>query len=96
MTRQEVLDLYFIEARHKLIELAAFLDRVDRGSGEADFRLHAFREALRCLGGKDQPDRARQVLLTLSDPTTQPIPKALGKAACGAWPGESHHTAASV
>ncbi len=87
MTRQQVLDLYFLDARHRMIELAAFLDRVDRASGEADFRLHAFREALRCLES-DQPGRARRVLLALSDPTAQPIPKALGKAACGAWPGE--------
>ena len=28
MTRQQVLDLYFLDARHKLIEIAAFLDRV--------------------------------------------------------------------
>ena len=29
MTRQQVLDLYFLDARHKLIEVAAFLDRVN-------------------------------------------------------------------
>jgi len=87
MTRQQVLDLYFLDARHKLIEVAAFLDRVDRASGEADFRLHALSEALQCLAGSE-PDRAKQVLLALSDPTTKPIAKALGKAACGAWPGE--------
>src|ERR1035438_9984746 len=27
MTRQQALDLYFLDARHKLVELAAFLDR---------------------------------------------------------------------
>ncbi len=32
LTRQEVMDLYFLEARHKLIELAAFLDRVRRAT----------------------------------------------------------------
>jgi hypothetical protein len=87
MTRQQVLDLFFLDARHKLIDLAAFLDRVDRASGEADFRLHAFREALHCLES-NEPQRAQQVLMALSDPTTRPIPKALSKAACGAWPGE--------
>ena len=45
MTRQQVLDLYFMDARCKLIELAAFLDRVERGDGDADFRLAAFRKA---------------------------------------------------
>ena len=85
MTRQQVLDLYFMEARAKLIDLGAFLDRVDRAPGEADFRLTAFRQALRELDGSE-PQRARQVLLALSDPTTEPIEKAPGKGACGAWP----------
>ena len=85
MTRQQVLDLYFMDARCKLIDLAAFLDRVDRGSGEDDFRIKAFRTALAELS-KNNPDRARQVLLTFSDPTTEPIPSATTKAACGACP----------
>ena len=87
MTRQQVLDLYFMDARFKLIELAAFLDRVDRGEGQADFRLDAFRKALRELDGKS-PERAKHVLLALSDPTTEPIAKAPGKGAIGAWQGE--------
>ena len=86
MTREEVLDLYFMEARSKLIDLAAFLDRVDRAEGEAGFRLHAFRSALNELH-KNEPQRAKQVLLSLSDPTSDPIPVATTKAACGAWPG---------
>ncbi len=86
MTRQQVLDCYFMEARSKLIDLAAFLDRVDRGSGEADFRWSAFRQALRELSG-DKPQRAERVLLALSDPTVSPMPSATTKAACGAWPG---------
>lgn len=86
MTRQHVLDLYFMENRAKLIDIAAFLDRVDRASGEADFRLAAFRDALRCLSG-ETPGRAREVLLALSDPTTEPVAKAPGKGAVGAWPG---------
>jgi hypothetical protein len=86
MTRSQILDLYFMDARSKLIDLAAFLDRVDRADGEADFRLEALRRALEELL-KETPDRARQVLLTLSDPTAEPIPAATTKAACGAWPG---------
>ena len=87
MTRQQVLDLYFMDARFKLIELAAFLDRVDRGEGQADFRLDAFLKALRELDG-NKPGRAKQVLLAFSDPTTAPIAKAPGKVAVGAWQGE--------
>ena len=86
MTRQQVLDLYFMANRAKLIDLAAFLDRVDRASGDADFRLDAFKEALRELSG-GQAERAKKVLLALSDPTAEPIEKAPGKGAVGAWPG---------
>lgn len=86
MTRQQALDLYFMEARSKVIELAAFLDRVERSDGTADFRYEALREAIRTL---DAPggDAARRVLTALSDPTTDPVPAALGKGAVGAWPG---------
>jgi hypothetical protein len=91
MTRQQVLDLYFIDARHKLIDLAAFLDRVDRAPGADDFRIQALRTALAELA-KNNPDRAARVLLALSDPTTEPIASATTKAASGAWPigGASH------
>jgi hypothetical protein len=85
MTRQQVLDLYFLDARHKLIELAAFLDRVERANGRDDFRLRAFRGALRDLSGK-RKHKARRALLAFSDPTRSPIPVAAGKSACGAWP----------
>lgn len=88
MTRQQVLDMYFMDARCKLIELAAFLDRVDRGSGEADFRLQAFKEAVKELQ-TGQPNRAEKVLLSFSDPTSEPIPSASVKGACGAYPGAS-------
>src|SRR5262247_3817132 len=78
MTRQQVLDLYFMDARFKLIELAAFLDRVERASGKDDFRIEAFRSALGELS-KGNKEKARQVLLSFSDPTTEPIAKATVK-----------------
>lgn len=87
MTRQQVLDLYFMEARAKVIDLAAFIDRVERASGQEDFRMGAFRKALAELS-EAQPQKARNVLLSLSDPTSEPIPAATTKAACGAWPGK--------
>ncbi len=93
MTRQEVLDLYFMDARCKLIELAAFLDRIDRASGNDDFRITEFRKAMRELDGNT--GRAEKVLLALSDPTTDPIPAATTKAACGAFPGTSSGQPAS-
>ena len=89
MTRQQILDLYFMDARHKLIDLAAFLDRVQRAVGSDDFRMRAFRQALKALEER-KPQRAKKVLLTFSDPTIQPVKKAPGKGATGAWPGKLH------
>jgi hypothetical protein len=84
MTRRQILDLYFLDARHKLVELAAFLDRVERADGKDDFRLKSFRAALGELSnGKKQ--KAKNVLLAFSDLTTEPIEKAAGKGAVGAW-----------
>jgi hypothetical protein len=85
MTRQQVLDLYFLDARHKLVDLAAFLDRVERASGKDDFRLKAFRTALGKLSG-NRKHKAKNVLLAFSDLSTKPIAKATTKAACGAVP----------
>ena len=85
MTKQQILDLYFLDARHKLIEIAAFLDRVDRATGKDDFRLKSFRAALAKLDGKKEK-KAMSILLAFSDPTTKPIANATCKGACGAFP----------
>jgi hypothetical protein len=84
MTRQKLLDIYFLDARHKLVELAAFLDRVEHGEGKDDFRLRSFRAALVHLTGRKR-NRAKKILLSFSDLTLQPVEKAGGKGACGAW-----------
>jgi|SRR5580692_916534 hypothetical protein len=86
MTKQQVLDLYFLDARHKLIELAAFLDRVERADGKDDFRLKAFRAALDELSGTKK-EKTKNALLMFSDPTTEVIAKAAGKGAVGAFHG---------
>lgn len=91
MTRAKVLDAYFLEHRGRLLDLAAFLDRVDRASdaGDAsspeDHRLTALRAAIPILID-GRPDRARRILEALSDPTTDPIPAAGTKGATGAPP----------
>ena len=86
-TRSQLLDLYFLDARSKLIDLAAFLDRLERSEGEGDFRLKAFREALSALNGK-RSERAAKVLLAFSDPTTEPVAAATSKGAVGAFAGK--------
>jgi len=86
MTKQQILDLYFLDARHKLIELAAFLDRVERADGKDDFRLKVFRNSITKLSG-NRKNKAKDVLLAFSDLTKEPIAKATTKGACGAWQG---------
>ncbi|MEI6675002.1 MAG: hypothetical protein WCO57_07480 [Verrucomicrobiota bacterium] len=82
-SKQELLDLQFIDARHKLIDLAAFLDRIDRHPGADDFRYSALKAALPILLA-DRSDRARAVLDAFSDHSTEPIPKATFQGALGA------------
>lgn len=86
LNRQQLLDLYYLEARSKLVDLAAFLDRIDRAPGEVDFRLPAFKQALQQLDRSDG-QRTEQVLLALSDPSNEPILAVPTRPACGAWPG---------
>jgi hypothetical protein len=91
MTRQQVVEEYFMEHRAKLIDIAAFLDRVDRArparpSESDDFRVAAFRRALVVLGD-GSGERARRILEIFSDPTTAPLGSAAGlKGAFGAYP----------
>ena len=79
-----VVDHGFIAVRAKLIEVAAFFDRVERHGAAGDFRCAALRQAAKLLvDGK--PERARRILESLSDPTTTPERISSGKAALGAW-----------
>jgi len=79
-----VVDHGFIPTRAKLIEVAAFFDRVERYQSADDFRCAALRAAAALLvDGK--PERARRILEKLSDPTTEPESVSSGKAALGAW-----------
>lgn len=96
LNRSQVIDLYFMEHRAKLLDIAAFLDRVDRAAPDTpqptqnepqDFRLRALREAIALLND-GQGDRARRMLELFSNPTLEPIAKAPGKGAAGVWPGE--------
>lgn len=91
MSRCDLVERYFMEHRAKLVDIAAFLDRVDRAAEPdepEDFRLAAFRRAIAILQD-ESPQRARRVLEFLSDPTDDPIPSAAGlKGAFGAYPGQ--------
>jgi hypothetical protein len=85
----ELVDEYFIENRNRLVEVAAFLDRLDRAdpaAAAADFRVRALAEAIGVLG-TDSPNRVRDIQMLLSDPTTEPLAALDRKGAVGAWPG---------
>jgi hypothetical protein len=88
MNKQQVTDHYFLDARARLIDIAAFLDRVERADGTEDFRVAAFRKALLELSTA-KPHKATEVLNVFSDPSEVPIDEAHSKGACGAFPGEA-------
>jgi hypothetical protein len=87
LTSTQLVDEYFIENRNRLLELAAFLDRIDRadpGIMAADFRMQVFQEGLAVLSGAG-PNRLEQIQMLLSDPTTEPLPALDRKGAVGAF-----------
>jgi hypothetical protein len=90
---KELVDKYFIENRTRLLEIAAFLDRIDRApQSTPDFRMKAFSAALEILGG-DSKTRVTEIQMLLSDPITKPLEQLDRKSAMGAydrWNGEAH------
>lgn len=88
-TPEDVVDRGFLEARGKLLEVAAFLDRAERHGRADDYRVVALRQALAELSdAKLTGKQAEAFLLAMSDPTTEPIAQATAPAA-GAWKPES-------
>jgi len=87
---REILEGAFLEARSRLLELAATLDRIDRAGeperARADFRYQALRRGIEIVAGEG-PGRARALLDAWSDPTEEPIAAAPTKGAVGAWDG---------
>ncbi len=79
-----IVDQDFVSVRAKLLDLAAFFDRVERHAVADDFRCDALRQAAALLVD-GEPGRARRILEALSDPTTEPAATSSGKAATGAW-----------
>ena len=88
MSRSEIADAYFLEHRAKLIDIAAFLDRIDRADDPGppeEFRIAAIRRCVAMLVD-GQGDRARRILDELSDHSKEPLEKAPMKGALGAPP----------
>jgi hypothetical protein len=74
----KALDAYFLEARSKLLDLAAILDRIGRGedaaSASEDPRVQKIRQALEVLhdqsGGR--AERIQQIFSLGYDPSWKP------------------------
>ena len=82
----QIVDEYFIENRTRLLEIAAFLDRLDRVDADRaaqDFRMQVFRDAIDALGTPGE--RLTRIQLLLSDPTIEPLEHLDRKSALGAF-----------
>ena len=83
MSATPLVDLQFIDARSRLIDLAAFLDRMERHGQAGDYRVMELKRAITEVT-KEEPGRARRVLEALSDHSVEPIPAATIQGAFGA------------
>ncbi len=89
LNRSQVVDLYFLEHRARVLDIAAFLDRLERAQPDGapavdDFRVAALRKSLEILLD-GRPQRARRVLELWSDTSAEPLASAAGmKGAFGA------------
>jgi hypothetical protein len=87
LTSSQLVDEYFVENRNRLLEVAAFLDRLDRADptiASRDFRVQVFVEALAALTTAG-PSRLTHIQMLLSDPTTEPLVELDRKGAVGAF-----------
>ena len=90
---QDIIDRCFLERRAKLIDLAAFLDRLDRtcdhSAADNDYRISALFKALNIMSDGNT-NRAGRILEIFSDKTTELPQSANGaKSATGAAREES-------
>ena len=93
LSAHDILDMYFIENRARLLELAAFLDRIDRAPDAAeahgDYRYRALLRALDFLREGEQL-RAKAIQMAFSDRSTTPVDSAGSGAATGTFNDEDH------
>jgi hypothetical protein len=86
LSPRELVDEYFIENRTKVLEIAAFLDRLDRADASyalRDFRMKAFTEAVAALSLTG--NRLDAIQMLLSDPREEPLAALDRKNAVGAY-----------
>lgn len=87
LTQQQLIDEYFIEVRAKILDVAAFLDRMERSverNAEDDFRIVAMQQALQALAVRTF-GRVYDIQMIFSDPTSEPLMQLDRKSAFGAF-----------
>jgi hypothetical protein len=94
LSQSELIAEYFMEHRVQVLELAAFLDRLDRArelDAADDFRLRSIREALAVLVDEDGPpaQRVQRVQMIFSDPRSELLAELDQKSAKGAYDPEA-------
>ncbi|MDP6541969.1 MAG: hypothetical protein QGF07_04195 [Phycisphaerales bacterium] len=84
LSHTEAVDRYFLEHRAKVLDIAAFLDRLDRcESVKDDYRIDALRSCIQVLL-EENNGRAENILNILSDLSKEPIDSANEQGASGA------------
>lgn len=90
MSAKKALETYFLDNRARMLEIASFLDRIDRykDSTEAknDYRYKSFIRALQLII-ESEKDRTRNVQMLFSDLSVEPIERVVDPKAYGAWEG---------
>ena len=89
LTQRELIEGFFMEHRAQIIDIAAYLDRLDRSiehDAESDFRFLAIRRAMRELGS-DETGRVERILMHLSDPVVELMDTRDRQNALGAFAG---------
>jgi hypothetical protein len=93
LSQRELIAEYFMEHRVQVLELAAFLDRLDRArelDASDDFRLRSIREALGVLvDDESPPTRVERVQMIFSDPRSELLEELDTKSAKGAYDPEA-------
>lgn len=87
LTRSQLIDEYFLENRSRILEIAAFLDRLDRAAapGETpDVRVQSLQEALRLLSTDAASPRVAEIQMVLSHRAEESLDGAEGKGGGGA------------
>ena len=69
LSQQQLVDEYFLEYRARILDLAAYLDRLDRAcekDADDEFRYTALLRSLRILSS-EEPAKTKRVQMVLSD-----------------------------